>query len=503
MAAARLQRWAWILSAYTYKIEFQPTGDHANADGLSRLPLRIIPPDDPNADPRVFNLSQMEALPVTVCQLRAATASDRLLSKVYRYTKGNWPHNVPADLRPFFTRRTELTVEEGCLLWGFRVIAPQSLRAKLLKELHADHPGVTRMKSVARSYMWWPGLDKEIEDLAKSCTACHAVKGAPPMVPLHPWVWPSWPWQRVHLDFAGPFQGAMFLVAVDAFSKWPEVKVMSTTTVPATLDVLREWFSVHGIPEQIVTDNGSQFTSDSFKVFTQRNGIRHVKSAPYHPASNGLAERFVQSFKQSLKASLNHGRSLTQRLSSYLLTYRTTAHATTGVPPCKLLMGRYLRTRFSLLQPDQERTVANKQALQKSAHDCRARSRDWIVGDRVMARNLHPGPDWVPSTILEVLGPVTYLVETEEGQRWKRHADQLKDWLSSAPHTASENSSEDAFEPVTNDEPNVGPGEDAEPESDEPAEPEVEEPESPEPSSPETVMPRYPQRNRRQPDRYS
>ena len=172
---------------------------------------------------------------------------------------------------------------------------------------------------------------------------------------------------------------------------------------------LREWFSVHGIPEQIVTDNGSQFTSDSFKVFTQRKGIRHVKSAPYHLASNGLAERFVQSFKQSLKVTLNDGRSLTQRLSSYLLTYRTTAHVTTGVPPCKLLMGRDLRTRFSLLQPDQKRIVASKQALQKSAHDRRARSRGWIVGDRVMARNLRPGPDWVPSTILEVLGPVTYL----------------------------------------------------------------------------------------------
>ena len=118
--------------------------------------------------------------------------------------------------------------------------------------------------------------------MAKSCMACHAVKGAPPIVPRHPWVWPSQPWQRVHLDFAGQFQGAMFLVSVsDAFSKWSEVKVMSTTTVPAILDVLREWFSVHGIPEQIVTDNGSQFTSDSFKVFTQRNGIRHVKSAPY------------------------------------------------------------------------------------------------------------------------------------------------------------------------------------------------------------------------------
>ena len=92
----------------------------------------------------------------------------------------------------------------------------------------------------------------------------------------------------------------MFLVAVDAFSKWTEVKVMSTTTVSATLDVLREWFCVYGIPEQIVTDNGSQFTADAYKVFTQRNGIRHVRSAPYHPASNGLAETMdVPSFHDS------------------------------------------------------------------------------------------------------------------------------------------------------------------------------------------------------------
>ena len=483
LAAARLQRWAWILSAYTYQIEFCPTGDHGNADGLSRLPLCIAPPDDPNSDPRVFNISQMEALPVTVRQLRAATSSDRMLSKVYRYTKGNWPNQVPATLRPFLTRRNELTVEEGCLLWGFRVVIPQSLRQKLLQELHKDHPGVTRMKSVARSYMWWPGMDKDIEELAKSCTACLAVKRAPPTVPLHPWVWPSKPWQRVYLDFAGPFQGAMYLVAVDVFSKWPEVRVMSTTTVSATLDVLREWFCAHGIPEQIVIDNGSQFTADAFKVFTQRNGIRHVKSAPYHPASNGLAERFVQSFKQSLKASLNDGRTLTQRLSSYLLTYRTTAHATTGVPPCKLLMNRDLRTRFSLLQPDREKSVADKQALQKSAHDRRARSRDWIIGDRVMARNLRPGP---------------YVVETEAGQRWKRHADQLKDWLPPVSSSASEGASEDILELVTDDlpmEPAIDPSETADPAA--------ESPEMSSPPEPETVEPRYLPRNRRPPDRYS
>ena len=429
LAAARLQRWAWILSAYTYSIEFRPTNAHGNADGLSRLPLSGVTPKDHSSDPQIFNLSQMEALPVNVRQLRAATASDRVLSKVFRYTKGNWPSQVPLHLRPFYNRRNELTVEEGCVLWGYRVIIPIKLREKLLQELHKDHPGVIRMKSVARGYMWWPGLDKEIECVVKSCQACQSVKRAPAKTPLQPWVWPSKPWQRVHLDFAGPFYGSTFLVAVDAFSKWPEVRVMSTTTVSATLDVLREWFSLHGIPEQLVTDNGPQFIAEAFKTFTERNGIRHIRSAPYHPASNGLAERFVQSLKQSLKATLHDGRSLVQRLSSYLLTYRTTIHATTGVPPSQLLLGRELRTRLSLIRPDVGKSVVDKQSLQKSSHDSRSRTRQFLEGDRVFVRTHRPGPDWIRGTIVEVLGPVTFIVEVEGGQRWKRHIDQLKDWL--------------------------------------------------------------------------
>ena len=320
-------------------------------------------------------------------------------------------------------------MEEGCLLWGIRVVVPQRLRAKLLDELHKDHPGVVRMKSVARSYMWWPGLDKDIQNLVKTCQACQATKGAPPVAPLHPWVWPSRPWQRLHLDFAGPFQGSMFLIGVDAFSKWPEVQVMTTTTASATLDMLRQWFSCHGIPEQVVTDNGTQFTSEAFAIFTKMNGIKHVRSAPYHPASNGLAERFVQSLKRSLQATVKDDRTLIQRLSSYLLTYRTTPHATTGVPPCKLLMQRELRTRLSLLQPNPENSVMEKQDRQKSSFDRRSRSRNFVEGDRVMVRDFRSGPNWVPAVIVEVLGPVTYIVETDHGQHWKRHVDQIKSWI--------------------------------------------------------------------------
>lgn len=144
---------------------------------------------------------------------------------------------------------------------------------KLLAELHRDHSGIFKMKSIARSYIWWPGLDKSIERVAKSCLECQAVKNSPPVAPLHPWVWPSRVFQPVHIDFAGPFQGAMFLVAVDAYSKWPEVFIMQTTTVTKTIEHLHHMVSLYGLPEQIVSDNGPVY-------FMKRNGVKHTRSAP-------------------------------------------------------------------------------------------------------------------------------------------------------------------------------------------------------------------------------
>ena len=228
----------------------------------------------------------------------------------YTSTANGWPQEVDKVLLPYWRKRQELTSESGCLLWGIRVLVPDKLRAKLSEELHCDHPGICCMKSVARSYFWWPGVDKAIEELAKSCQSCQAVKQAPAAAPLHPWIWPTRPWQRVHLDFTGPFQGSMFLVAIDAHSKWPEVYAMSSTTAERTIEVLRYLFAAYGIPEKIVTNNGPQFVAQEFATFMKGNGVKYIRTIPYHPASNGLAERFVQSFKQGLRASQNDGRSL-------------------------------------------------------------------------------------------------------------------------------------------------------------------------------------------------
>lgn len=132
---------------------------------------------------------------------------------------------------------------------------------------------------------------------------------------------------------------------------------MKSTTASLTLDVLRDWFAAHGIPHRVVTDNGAQF---EFADFCKNNGIKHTKSAPYHPASNGLVECFVQTLKQSLKVTLNDGHSLSHRLSSFLLTYCTTSHATTGVSPSELLCQRHLNTRLDLIQPEPEKTVLSR-----------------------------------------------------------------------------------------------------------------------------------------------
>ena len=300
LAAARLQRWALILSAYSYDLEFRPTQRHSNADGLSRLPVVSKDRDDSSDVPEtaIFNISQVHSLPVTAMQLQRATRRDPILSKVFLLMQQGWPGVVSDDLKPYQSRQAELGTEGGCLLWGIRVVVPQALQSKVLGELHKNHPGVVRMKALARSYVWWPGLDNDIEHHVKNCQPCQTVRNSPPSAPLYPWLWPTRPWQRVHVDFAGPFQVKMFLLVVDAHSKWPEVVNMTTTSAQCTIEELRRMFASYGIPEQLVSDNGPQFVSGCFEEFMKMNGVKHIKCTPYHPSSNGAVERLVQTFKK-------------------------------------------------------------------------------------------------------------------------------------------------------------------------------------------------------------
>ena len=317
----------------------------------------------------LFNIQQIGILPVDSNQLHVETSKDPILSKVLIYTKEGWPEDVDAQLCPFFRRRLEITLECGCLMWGIKVIVPNKLQGRVLEELHTGHTGIVRMKALARSQVWWPGIEKQIEEIAQKCESCQCLRNKPVPATLHPWTWPTCPWQRLHVDLAGPFLGRSFLIIVDAHSKWPEVIPMMTTTAEKTIAELRRVFSTHGLPEQLVSDDGAQFTSDIFQQFLKENGIKHVRSAPYHPSTNGEAERFVQTFKNAMKAAKNDIGSFETKLARFLLVYRSTPNTTIGESPAELLFHRQIRTRLSLITPNVSTAIANKQADQKSYHD--------------------------------------------------------------------------------------------------------------------------------------
>ena len=143
--------------------------------------------------------------------------------------------------------------------------------------------------------------------------------------------------------------GKMFLLIIDAHSRWLEVHMTSSSTSSATIELLRRSFATLGLPETVVSDNGTNFTSDEFARFLKKNGIRHIRTPPYHLASNGLAERAVQTFKEGMR-KLKDG-TLETKLSRFLFKYRLTPHSSTGTAPSELMFGRCLRSQLDNLHP--------------------------------------------------------------------------------------------------------------------------------------------------------
>jgi len=135
--------------------------------------------------------------------LKQWSSQDPILSKVHTLLLQGWQYSSNPDLKPYQVRHNELTVCDGCVMWGSRIFVPQAGRKSVMEQLHDGHPGSSRMKSLAENFVWWPQMDDDIEEIVKSC---NLTRHAAQSVPLHPWEWLDCPWVRLYIDYALHFR---------------------------------------------------------------------------------------------------------------------------------------------------------------------------------------------------------------------------------------------------------------------------------------------------------
>lgn len=226
---------------------------------------------------------------------------------------------------------------------------------------------------------------------------------------------------RVHVDFAGPFMNMYYFILVDAYTCWPEIHIVKDMTARNTITLLRKIFASFGLPRVLVSDNTKTFVCYEFKRFLQENGIIYKLSAPYHPATNGLAERYVQTFKQTLRALRGSEPELQNQLSKFLLHYRKTPHSVTGISPAYLMFNRDIRTRLDFLTEGRDLISSG---VQKGS--CNGVP-EFKLGQRVECRDYIHKDKWMFGKIHKRLGKIHYLVKLDNSQIWERHVEQIRE----------------------------------------------------------------------------
>ena len=448
LAANRLARWALMLSQYEYTIEYRKTADHGNADALSRLPSGSdLQFDRKESSADIDCICTIKTIgsqlnPGETGALPKETAKDPVLATVIRYTREGWPlgkireekndtDTTAYTVESFKKIRDSLSVCNGCLFYGARVVIPARLQPKVLEILHLGYFGMQRMKQLARTAVYWPGIDSRIMDVCRACQTCAEHQNKPSKPPIHPWMFPEKPWSRLHLDHAINFLGSNWLVLTDAHSNYPCIHSTSSTSSKATIDLLEQDFAHFGYPHTLVTDNATSFTSEEFQEWCKSKGIIHLTGAPYHPATNGAAERLIQTFKKSMTKSTLPPRTALQQ---FLIQYRRTPLAC-GYSPSELLNGRQIRTAIDVLIPSPAHQVQGHQCQQTlKASQGRIKetaNHQYKVGMPCYALYCGPrqdkDPRWVPAIVTKLFGTRSVTVRVyPKGPTWRRHVEQLR-----------------------------------------------------------------------------
>ena len=338
----RCQRMLMKMMKFNAQVRHVAGKDNVIADTLSRNPL-LHTEEGENESMEEYIDSVKATWPTTdnrLNDIKVATARDATLQVLSEYIINGWPRKdvIPNKVREF-QQDPELSVVDGIITKGSRIVIPESMREEVLQKLHESHQGISKCRERAKEAIWWPGLSKDIYNLISSCDTCQSQRPTQRHEPLKTTALPGRPWESIAVDLC-EIKGKQYLVLVDYYSRWIEYRYLSHPTSSNVSKAMKDIFTIHGLPDVVQSDNGPQFISREFAQFASDYGFVHKTSTPYMSQTNGEAERAVQIVKSIMATS--------DPLVA-LLNYRATPHSTIGVSPSEALMGRRLRTRLPTL----------------------------------------------------------------------------------------------------------------------------------------------------------
>ena len=350
--SARIERWLMELQQYRFTVEYKP-GQSNPADYASRHPV-----GDPES--QAFESEAEEhvqfvakhAVPkaINLADIEQATMSDPTLQAVISAVKSGGWHKAPSqvslsELSRYEKVKEQLTCTDTVLLKADRLVIPAQLQEQIVDIAHEGHLGIVKTKALLREKVWFPCMDKMVEDKIKACLACQIATPVYSREPLKMTQLPDGPFEEVSVDFAY-VDGQNLLLVVDDYSRFPFVESVSSTSASAVIPKLDSIFATFGIPRVVKSDNGPPFNGEEFSKFSRVVGFKHRKVTPFWPRANGEVERLVKTLKKCLKAAKSEGTNWRKALQSFLRSYRSTPHLTTGVAPSVLLLGRATRNKL-------------------------------------------------------------------------------------------------------------------------------------------------------------
>ncbi len=388
-APLRIERMPVKLMGFDFEVKYRP-GKNNPADWSSRHPEILLSESHQELEQYVnLVMASKNMKAMTLDDVKLETQEDEVLQKIMHAVTTQQTLGKELEVQAYASVMSELSVIDGVLLRGERLVVPRKLQEKVVQIAHEGHQGITKTKRYLRSRLWFPGMDTMTERIVRGCMLCQVATPQTSRMPLNMTPLPNETMEKVAADFYGPLPTGEYLLLVTCkYSRYPFVEVVNSTSAKAVIPKFERIFSEFGYPSEIMMDNGPPFRSQEFKEYAAQSGFSVRNITPAEPKVNGQAERFMKNITKTVQTAIANKGDWKEELMIFLRNYRATPHQTTGKAPAELMFpNRNFKTKVPTLKPTtpyhQDKEVREHDRLKKEAMKRYADSKRYVKEHKV------------------------------------------------------------------------------------------------------------------------